>query len=299
MFLVLGLLLIFVLKIDDTLEDEDNSSDEEFHYPGASPHETIRPASRTSESTDYFTRAPSRVPTDLTPQLSQALEFRVPTHEAPQKAPTPRWTTPTPHQLHAQWERDEAVSKCRGCQRRFTFLLRRHCRKCGRIFCDRCSSFRALLDPLDIVQDPALPETYGSSSSQRVCQTCFDEVNASVPSRLHSGSLSAMELIVVDEERLSVPGRLTRRESSSQLSDLADCPVCNQSLDEVGDAEAQEAHVKSCLGESALLGVECVICLEEFVKGSTVARLSCFCSFHYTCLSSWLQRGKSCPVHAR
>ena len=32
--------------------------------------------------------------------------------------------------------------------------------------------------------------------------------------------------------------------------------------------------------ESSLIGTECVICLEEFVKGSTVARLSCLCSFH-------------------
>jgi len=62
---------------------------------------------------------------DLTPQLSQAPEFRVPTHEAPQKVLTPRWTSPTPHQLHPQWERDENVLNCRDCQRRFNFLLRR------------------------------------------------------------------------------------------------------------------------------------------------------------------------------
>jgi hypothetical protein len=48
-----------------------------------------------------------------------------------------------------------------------------------------------------------------------------------------------------------------------------------------------------------LVGVECVICLEEFTQGSVVARLSCFCSFHNACLSSWLQRGRSCPVHTR
>lgn len=61
----------------------------------------------------------------------------------------------------------------------------------------------------------------------------------------------------------------------------------------------QEAHVKNCLEggsgatpqaakylvyklptESTLIGVECVICLEEFVAESTVARLSCLCSFH-------------------
>lgn len=42
-----------------------------------------------------------------------------------------------------------------------------------------------------------------------------------------------------------------------------------------------------------------VICLEEFLSGSKVARLNCLCSFHDHCLSSWLSRGRSCPVHAR
>jgi len=125
-----------------------------------------------------------------------------------------------------------------------------------------------------------------------------------------------MERIFVDQARLSVPN--LSRETSSQLSDLAECPVCSRNLAELGLAAEQEAHVKECLdggkgpsqqtarylvyrlpGESVLIGIECVICLEEFVEGSEVARLSCFCSFHNACLSSWLQRGKSCPVHAR
>lgn len=118
-----------LLSDDDDLDDED--SDEEFHYPGSSPAETLRPASMHSSSTDYFSRgSSSRGPTDLTPHLSQAPEFRVPTHEAPQKVLSPRWTPPTPHQLHAQWERDEVVSQCRSCIRRFTFLLRRVCSHC-------------------------------------------------------------------------------------------------------------------------------------------------------------------------
>ncbi|KAF8076260.1 hypothetical protein FPV67DRAFT_1558766 [Lyophyllum atratum] len=304
---------------DDVEQDDDDDDDEEFHYPGGNLTETPRPASRSSNSTDYFSRpAVSRAPTDLTPQLSQAPDFRVPTHEAPQKILTPRWTSPTPHQVHPQWERDDTVNKCRDCQRRFNFLNRRHCRKCGRIFCDRCSSHRLLLDPSDIVHDPVSPEIQASASSQRVCQTCFDEVNAGVPGGLSGSRTTSMERIVVDQARLTIPGHLTRRQSSSQLSDLAECPVCNRNLDEFGSANAQEMHVKTCLeggsgttpqaakylvyrlpAESALLGVECVICLEEFTKGSNVARLSCFCSFHNACLSSWLQRGKNCPVHAR
>uniref|UniRef100_A0A0W0FCF6 RING-type domain-containing protein n=1 Tax=Moniliophthora roreri TaxID=221103 RepID=A0A0W0FCF6_MONRR len=247
---------------DDEQEDDADDSDEEFHYPGSSSRDSIRPASRASSSTDYFARPNvSRQPTDLTPQLSQAPDFRVPTHEAPQKVA--RWTQPNPHQIH-HWERDEDV----------------------------------------------------------------------IPSRLQGMRATSMERVFIDQERLTIP---SHGESSSQLSDLAECPVCNRNLDQLGGATEQEAHVKNCLeggsgtapqsakylvyklpAESALIGIECeylprylrtllfmfivslgVICLEEFVKGSMVARLSCFCSFHNTCLSSWLQRGKSCPVHAR
>lgn len=111
---------------DEDVDEEDNDSDEEFHYPGSGSRDTTRPASRSSGSTDYFNRpGTSRIPADLTPQLTQAPDFRVPTHEVPQKVLSPRWTSPTPHQLHAQWERDDTVSQCRDCQRRFNFLNRR------------------------------------------------------------------------------------------------------------------------------------------------------------------------------
>ncbi|KAI0254910.1 FYVE zinc finger-domain-containing protein [Lactifluus subvellereus] len=306
---------------EDYTEEDDDDDDEEFHYPGSSPQETTRAPSVRSFSTDYFGRQlgrqpTPRTPTDLTPHLSQAPEFRVPTHEAPQKVVAPKYTPPTPHDLHARWERDHHVQNCRDCQRRFSFLLRRHCRRCGRIFCDRCSSYRVLLDPSEIVQDPTLPDSSASTSSQRVCQSCYDAVNVTVPSRFRDNGMSSMERIFVDQARLSVPS-LTR-ETNSQLSDLAECPVCNQNLAELGPPAEQEAHVRGCLdggkgqppqtakylvyrlpGESTLIGIECVICLEEFAEGSMVARLSCLCSFHNACLSSWLQRGKSCPVHAR
>ncbi|KAJ7591175.1 hypothetical protein C8J56DRAFT_1003730 [Mycena floridula] len=264
-----------------------------------------RPGSRASGSTDYFTSRPAsqRTTTDLTPQLSQAPDFRVPTHEAPQKVLSARRTL-TPYQVHPQWERDEAAHQCRDCQRRFNFLTRRHCRK-------------SLLDPAEIVQDPSFTDPAASTSSQRVCQACHDEVSASVPDRLRGMGANSMERVFIEQDRLSIPGHLSRRQSSSQLSDLAECPVCNINLDNVGNVSQQEAHVRSCLEggsttpqaakylvyqlptDSRLIGAECVICLEEFTKGSTVARLSCFCSFHSHCLSSWLQRGKSCPVHAR
>ena len=104
----------------DDFQEADNDSSDEFHYPQSSTSETPRPASRSSGSTGTF-----RVPVDLTAHLTQAPDFRVPTHEAPQKTLSPRRTVSTPQQSHPKWERNEAVQKCHGCQRRFNFLSRR------------------------------------------------------------------------------------------------------------------------------------------------------------------------------
>lgn len=88
--------------------------------------------SQLSQTADYFNRPTiSRTSTDLTPHLSQAPEFRVPTHEAPQKVMLPRRNTPTPHSMHAEWERDDAVTECHECRRRFTFLFRKVSQLCN------------------------------------------------------------------------------------------------------------------------------------------------------------------------
>lgn len=88
---------------------------------------TTRPASIRSYHTDYFslTRSSSSRPADLTPTLAQATEFRVPTHDAPQKVTAPRPNTPVPHAMHSQWERDAGVAQCRSCHKRFTFYFRK------------------------------------------------------------------------------------------------------------------------------------------------------------------------------
>lgn len=65
-------------------------------------------------------------------------------------------------------------------------------------------------------------ESVPSTSSHRVCQSCYDEVNARVPTRLQGTRATSMERIVVDQARLNVSGRLSRQQSSSQLSDLAE-----------------------------------------------------------------------------
>ena len=104
----------------DDYQEVDDASSDEFHYPTP---ETPRPTSRSSGSTDHPSRTgTSRVPVDLTPHLTQAPDFRVPTREAPQNILSPRRTPPSPQ---PQWERDETVQQCRDCRRRFNLLNRR------------------------------------------------------------------------------------------------------------------------------------------------------------------------------
>lgn len=83
------------------------------------------------------------------------------------------------------WESDMDVKECRGCRKRFGFLLRRHhCRCCGLIHCDRCSSSRASLNPTQILQDPNgpfEPLDVLASHHQRVCDTCYAKIGGIPP----------------------------------------------------------------------------------------------------------------------
>lgn len=103
-------------RLLDDLEGEDDSSDK-FLYPGT-PGEDYHSTSRASTPTVYTM---SRSPIDLTPQLSQAPDFRVPTREAPQVGLSSKRSP----QQSVVWERDEEVSNCRDCGRRFRLLIRK------------------------------------------------------------------------------------------------------------------------------------------------------------------------------
>ncbi|KAI1813241.1 FYVE zinc finger-domain-containing protein [Poronia punctata] len=43
---------------------------------------------------------------------------------------------------------------------------------------------------------------------------------------------------------------------------------------------------------------ECIVCLENFAVGDEMARLECFCKFHFHCINSWfVNHPGRCPVH--
>jgi hypothetical protein len=83
---------------------------------------------------------------------------------------------------------DGESSICCGCGSPFTLLRRRHhCRRCGRLFCDACSSLRSPLardemadgsPPLqdEPVQPAALSKSEGSCHAWRVCRDCHHQV---------------------------------------------------------------------------------------------------------------------------
>ena len=73
------------------------------------------------------------------------------------------------------WIRDNQANLCMGasCSVKFSFSERKHhCRKCGKVFCSKCSSNEAEIPVLKITKPV------------RVCDTCFDELMGaiSVPS---------------------------------------------------------------------------------------------------------------------
>jgi hypothetical protein len=72
--------------------------------------------------------------------------------------------------------RDSEVAKCLSCHRSFTFLSRKHhCRKCGKIFCDQCSS----------------KTFFHASEHMRVCDGCYLVLNSSASLSPSSSSSSS------------------------------------------------------------------------------------------------------------
>lgn len=71
--------------------------------------------------------------------------------------------TPPPLTLMAPvWVPDELVTSCTSCDQPFTLLRRRHhCRNCGNIYCNQCSSHSIPLSQ------------YGYNKPVRVCDRCF------------------------------------------------------------------------------------------------------------------------------
>ncbi|ORZ15666.1 hypothetical protein BCR42DRAFT_451619 [Absidia repens] len=223
------------------------------------------------------------------------------------------------------WESDRQASECRRCSRRFSFLVRRHhCRRCGQIVCDRCSSHRVRLPVEEIIEDPLISTSHYpmiALNPQRVCESCIripikaiEPTNTSRYSSQNNSSndYSGNSTTIGFGHRLLRPMNMER--TNSQQSFMTECPVCGTGLLGMGK-QRQENHLNQCLNAGSptvhppryiiytltegttQLGDECPICFEEFEVGDKIARMVCLCSYHRHCLSDWLERGKGCPIH--
>lgn len=200
------------------------------------------------------------------------------------------------------WEEDSEASDCHSCQKNFSLWVRRHhCRRCGLIYCDQCSSSRADLYEFSFHYDimGASIREDNPPTPQRVCDSC--------------------DLIIRSGPRIppvEVPVPLKRTDSQSSV--LTECPVCSIRLITIGSTRnEQENHINSCLEgnsfdgsknssrylvftlaqDSPLIGQECTICMEEYLAGNRIARLNCLCCFHRSCIQEWFFRNSNCPVH--
>ena len=219
------------------------------------------------------------------------------------------------------WEKDTSVHACRKCMRKFTLFFRKHhCRRCGRIYCDACTSHRAYIPENVHITDPAIPEMLDaeSGSAVRICDWCMNEYHIEAePPRVRTSATDDTSTWSHVLWRISMQW-LGEARSPVDPDALNECPVCDLPLHTLASTQEREQHVATCLEDgvlpsrarqmhfivsslaedSALIGKECIICMEDFAARDRVARLTCMCCFHADCIRQWMAKGHACPVHA-
>ena len=219
---------------------------------------------------------------------------------SPSLAHTPRGTasSSTSGPRKAQWQPDHAAIECPICSRRFsTFVRKHHCRVCGRVVCYQCSLSRAVLGE-DVCVNPPDGVSLAPSMYHRVCDDCMRQT------RLIDTVLPPM----TQPHPINSTNTSSTIISKAVLEDddgakLLECPVCLRPLaSSFASDREREDHVNTCLmgvgaspagfsvngrylvytlkDGSALVGMECVICFEEFTAGERIARLECLCNYH-------------------
>lgn len=96
------------------------------------------------------------------------------------------------------WQANQEAKTCFGCDRLFNMYLRRHhCRGCGKLVCDKCSSSRL-----------ELPEAYGyGPGKQRVCDSCWKTaLNIKYEADLSIGAIQAPDFPKLRDELLKKAG---------------------------------------------------------------------------------------------
>ncbi len=101
---------------------------------------------------------------------------------------------------NARWKLDKEKDSCENCNKKFgVFTLKHHCRRCGGLFCDKCSSKKATLKVAltgeergKVIQQTA---TASNVKNARVCDACYAFVtNPSARTVAAEGDAVLMEM---------------------------------------------------------------------------------------------------------
>lgn len=99
----------------------------------------------------------------------------------------------TGKQLKQFWMPDKFCKVCYACEEPFTMYRRRHhCRMCGQVFCNNCSSYSI---------DGALFNTPGVV---RACQVCYEQANEKAPAEAKFVKKKQIEKNLVDIQNAQI-----------------------------------------------------------------------------------------------
>nr|XP_039261154.1 pleckstrin homology domain-containing family F member 2-like [Styela clava] len=129
-----------------------------------------------------------------------------------------------------QWVPDNDANQCMRCKKtKFSAINRRHhCRKCGFVVCNACSSHRAIIP-------------YQSTKPIRVCGVCFQEISQN-PNAVERPSLKKGSLFARPSQRPIVDGGSSSSNGATRENDIVDSqtpPGMNKYLDS-SDSDSDE-----------------------------------------------------------
>ncbi|MEN6318114.1 MAG: FYVE zinc finger domain-containing protein [Syntrophaceae bacterium] len=79
------------------------------------------------------------------------------------------WDRESKLPLGTRWVPDTEANVCSHCTKQFSTLVRRHhCRRCGKVFCDACTSSRAVIPGSDY------------KKPQRICRACLSVISKKI-----------------------------------------------------------------------------------------------------------------------
>ncbi|KAI8869289.1 hypothetical protein GQ42DRAFT_123974, partial [Ramicandelaber brevisporus] len=131
-------------------DDDDSSTDDDDEVSSTTAQRHAPPSNDTNLRVSVQPSSPRSSPVPIpAPLVSSATDpSLLQPHSQQQHSASPRTPlSPFPHTLSmSEWEPDENASHCRGCGTRFTLFYRRHhCRRCGQVRCDNCTSRRFMM----------------------------------------------------------------------------------------------------------------------------------------------------------